>query len=91
MIALPPFEVGAVQLSVACPLPAEAETFVGALGGPIGVTAFEGVDAGPVPAPFVAVTVKVYEVPFMSPVTVAVVVVPLAVVAVTPPGAEVTV
>jgi len=35
-----------------------------------GVTWFDGPDAGPVPAEFVAVTVKVYAVPFASPVTV---------------------
>ena len=38
---------------------------------PIGMTAFEAEDAGPVKvAELVAVTVKVYDVPFMSPVTV---------------------
>lgn len=51
----------------------------------------EAADAGPVPAELVAVTVNVYAVPFVSPLTVAEVVVPLAVVAVKPPGAEVTV
>ncbi len=35
-----------------------------------GVTAFDGVDAGPVPTPLVAITVKVYAVPLVSPVTV---------------------
>ena len=35
-----------------------------------GVTAFDDVDAGPVPPEFVAVTVKVYEVPVVKPVTV---------------------
>src|SRR5918912_3659060 len=34
-----------------------------------GVTAFEGEEAGPVPTEFVAETVKVYEVPLVSPVT----------------------
>jgi hypothetical protein len=33
------------------------------------MTALDGADAGPVPAAFVAVTVKVYEVPFVRPVT----------------------
>jgi hypothetical protein len=32
---------------------------MGALGGPTGVTAFEAAEAGPVPTPFVAVTVNV--------------------------------
>ena len=48
----------------------------------------EGLDAGPVPAAFVAVTVKVYAVPFVNPVTV----IGLADrEAVIPPGFEVTV
>jgi hypothetical protein len=38
-----------------------------------GVTAFEAWDAGPVPAAFVAATVKVYVVPLVRPLTVAVV------------------
>jgi hypothetical protein len=53
-----------------------------------GVTLLEGLDAGPVPAAFVAVTVKVYAVPFVNPVTV----IGLADrEAVIPPGFEVTV
>ena len=58
MIVLPPL-LGAVQLTVACPFPAVAVTFVGAPGTVMGVTAFEGLDAGPLPMAFVAVTVKV--------------------------------
>jgi hypothetical protein len=38
-----------------------------------GVTALDATEAGPVPTPFVAVTVKVYVVPFVSPVIVVVV------------------
>ena len=38
---------------------------------PVGVTAFDGVDAGPVPTALVAVTVNVYVVPLVRPVTVA--------------------
>ncbi len=59
VIALPPFDEGAVKLTVACALPATAVTAVGAPGGPVGVTLFEGADAAPVPAAFVAVTVNV--------------------------------
>ena len=60
MIAAPPFELGAVQLTVACPLPAVAVTPVGAPGAvAAGVTALLGLDAVPVPALFVAVTVNV--------------------------------
>lgn len=58
-IALPPAFVGAVQLTVACALPAVALTPVGAPGVAEGVTALEGADAGPVPIALVAVTVKV--------------------------------
>jgi hypothetical protein len=57
---------------VACALPAVAVAVVGALGGAAGVTALEGLDGSPVPTELVAVTVNVYDVPFVSPVTVAV-------------------
>jgi hypothetical protein len=56
-----------------------------------GVTVFEAVEAAPVPMTLVAATVNVYAVPLVRPVTVAVVVLPSAVVAVSPPGEEVTV
>ena len=72
MIGLPPSLAGAVQLTVAAPSPATAVTFVGtpgAVAGAAGVTAFEGDDAGPGPTAFVAVTVNVYAVPFVRPVT----------------------
>ena len=53
-----------------------------------GVTAFEAEDDGPVrPAAFAAVTVKVYDVPFVSPVTVIGLDVPVPVRA---PGLDVT-
>jgi hypothetical protein len=55
-----------------------------------GITALEGDDAGPEPTEFVATTVNVYEVPFVKPVTVAEVTVPVAM-PVRPPGEEVTV
>ena len=48
----------------------------------------EAAEAVPVPAVFVAVTVKVYGVPFVRPVTTMGLAVPVAV---PPPGAEVTV
>ncbi len=62
MIALPPLSAGAVNVTVACAVPAVALTPVGAPGTVIGVTAFDGDDAGPVPIALVAVTVKVYAV-----------------------------
>jgi len=56
-----------------------------------GITAFEGFDALPVPALLVAVTVKVYEVPLVSPVMVCVRAVEPALESVPPAGIEVTV
>ena len=80
-MGLPPFEAGGDQVTadeafwwVA------AETPVGAPGTVDGVAQPEGDDAGPVPTPLVAVTVNVYAVPLVRPVTVQDVVVPLGVV-----------
>jgi hypothetical protein len=53
-----------------------------------GVTATDAMEAGPVQPEFLAVTVKVYAVPFVRPVTVTGLAVPVAV---TPPGLDVTV
>ena len=53
-----------------------------------GVTLLETAEAVPVPAPFVAVTVKVYAVPSVSPVTVIGLDVPVPVM---PPALEVAV
>ena len=60
MIALPPL-LGAVQLTVADPLPAVADTPIGCPGtvGRAGVTALEGTEACPVPTALVADTVNV--------------------------------
>jgi hypothetical protein len=55
---------------VACPLPAVAVPIVGAFGTVAGVTALLVAEAVLVPAEFCAVTVKVYTVPLVSPVTV---------------------
>ena len=54
----------------------------------LGVTAVDAVDAAPVPARLVAVTVKVYGVPFVRPVTTNGLVAPLTD---APPGLAVTV
>jgi hypothetical protein len=59
VIAAPPILAGAVNVTVACPLAATADTLVGAPGVVAGVTAEEAVEAVPVPTLFVAVTVKV--------------------------------
>jgi hypothetical protein len=72
-MALPPLEAGAAQEIVACPLAAVADTLVGAPGTVNGVTALEAAEVGPLPAALVAVTVNVYDVPAVRPVTVAVV------------------
>ena len=66
-----------------------AETPVGATGTVDGVAAFDATEAALVPARFVAVTVNVYEVPFVRPSTVHVVA--PVVVQVFAPGADVTV
>src|ERR687883_605476 len=72
-MAAPPLEAGAVQLTLAEALPAVAVTAVGAPGTVAGVTLFDASDAALVPTALVAVTVKLYAVPFVRPVTVAVV------------------
>jgi hypothetical protein len=80
---------GAAHVTVACRSPGAAVTLVGAPGGPVGLTVLDGADAEPVPIAFVAVTVKVYAVPLVSPVTVAVRA--PVVLDVNPPGEDVTV
>ena len=65
----PPLLVGAFQVTAMMPLAEVAATVVGAVGGPTGLTAADGELDVDVPATFVAFTVNVYEVPFVSPVT----------------------
>ena len=89
MIAEPPVFVGAVKFTVALPLLTVAEILVGTPGAVgAGVTADDALEAVPVPTELVAVTVKVYAVPLVSPVTV---IGDEAPVAVRPPGEDVTV
>lgn len=71
-MVLPPL-FGGDQESEMEPAPAVAVTAPGALGGPVGVTAFDGADGALVPAEFVAVTVNVYVDPLTRPLTVALV------------------
>lgn len=59
VIAEPPVLTGALNVMVACPLPAVADPIVGASGTVTGVTELLAVDALLVPSAFVAVTVKV--------------------------------
>ena len=70
-MAEPPLLIGAVQDMVTWAFPAVAVTPVGAPGTVLldGVTDEEGEDATLVPAALVAVTVKVYAVPLVSPAT----------------------
>ena len=59
VIAEPPVDAGAFQVTVACAFPAVAETLVGAPGTVAGVTALEADDAAPLPTLLVATTLKV--------------------------------
>jgi hypothetical protein len=59
VIADPPFEDGAVQVTVAEALPGVTVRMVGGSGTVAGVTVFEGLEATPTPTPLVALTVKV--------------------------------
>ena len=90
--AEPPFEAGTAKLTVALRLPVKvATTVVGAVGAPTVVTELEALDAEPVPAEFVAVTVNVYAVPAVKPV-IAIVPLPACEIdPVIPPGDDVAV
>jgi hypothetical protein len=66
----PPLLAGALNETVAWPLPGVAVTPVGEPGIVDGVTELLALDAVLVPIEFVAVTVNVYAVPFVRPVTV---------------------
>ena len=88
MIAEPPSSAGAIHETDAELTPSVAVSPVGASGTAATNTALDGDDAGPSPLEFVATTVKVYIVPLLSPATVVDVAV---LVAMTPPGEEVTV
>ena len=88
MIELPPSPVGATHATSTEPSPNEPVTLETAPGTPAGVTAPEAPEAEPVPAALVAVTVNVYAVPLVRPVTAHDVV---AVVQVEPPDEAVTV
>jgi len=89
VMGVPPLEVDAVQDTTDWVLAYDvAFTAVGAVGTVAGMADAEADEAGPVPAPLVAVTVNVYGVPLVSPVTVQPMV---ALVQTNPPGEEVTV
>ena len=71
--AAPPRSFGAPQVTRRPPLRGEAFNAVtgpGRVTDPFGVTGADGLEGAEVPAAFVAVTVKVYAVPLVRPVTV---------------------
>ena len=71
MMDAPPLFAGAEKATDADAFPGVATTDVGTSGTETGVTELDAALAGPVPpAEFVAVTVNVYAVPFVRPVTV---------------------
>lgn len=70
------------------PMPGVAVKFAGGAGGADGVTLLEGADPEPAPSAFVAITINVYAVSLVRPVTVIGLAVPVAVI---PPGVETTV
>jgi hypothetical protein len=90
---LPPSDAGTFHVTVAFSSPAVAETPEGASGTVVltaGVTDPLAGDSALSPIPFVARTVKVYEVPLASLVTVTFVVLPESTSTVAPPGEAVT-
>ena len=69
MIVAPPFDVGAVQVTVTdVSLATVTVPIVGAPGTSAGVTELEALDKSEVPAELVAVALKKYVVPFVKPV-----------------------
>jgi hypothetical protein len=68
-MADPPLLTGGVKVIVAEALFLVAVPIIGASGTVAGVTEFEALEAVLVPMAFVAVTVNVYVVPFVRPVT----------------------
>jgi hypothetical protein len=88
VIADPPLLAGAVNATEAWAFPFVAVPIVGAPGTVEGVTEFEAALGKLLPVAFVAITVKVYAVPLVSPVTIIGLAVPVLVIL---PGVEVTV
>jgi hypothetical protein len=87
----PPLLTGAVHDTAAEAFPPTADTAVGAPGTVAGVTELDAPELAPLPTLFVAVTVNLYPVPLVKPVTRQLVVLPFAVVQVNAPGELVTV
>jgi hypothetical protein len=59
VMVLPPVEAGAINVTLACALPAVATGLVGAPGTVLGVTAVDATEATEFPATLVATTVNV--------------------------------
>jgi hypothetical protein len=92
VIADPPFDNGAHETFIdPYKSPGIAKTDIGAEGIVDGTTTLLTADGSLLPPLVFAVTVKVYDVPFVNPDTIARYVVALIVVAVNPPGLDVTV
>lgn len=70
MIAEPPSVPGTFHDKKTCVFPAVAVSPVGAAGTVGNIIGLDDADAGPAPAALVAVTVNVYDAPFVNPVTV---------------------
>jgi hypothetical protein len=70
MTGEPPLVDGALHATAAEPSPAVAVGRPGFEGTVSGMTGEDGAEAGPRPLRFCAVTVKVYAMPFVSPLTV---------------------
>ncbi len=68
MIALPPSN-GATNDTVTCAFPATTAGCTGASGTALGTATADADDVAPVPIAFVAVTVHVYDFPFVRPPT----------------------
>jgi len=88
VIVFPPLDAGADHDTVTCPTSGTKVVIVGAPGTVYGVTEEDAVDALELPALLVAITVNVYGVPLLNPVTVALVPDEVAVIL---PGLDVTV
>ena len=90
MIVEPPFDEGALHVMVADVADATtAPVMTGVVGTPAGMMELDAGEAALVPTTLVAVTVNVYDVPVVRPVTVQVI--EPVVVHVSPPGLDVTV
>ena len=86
VIVEPPFDIGADQYIVASVFPGVPKTLVGSSGTVEGIIADDAIDADELPIILIATTVNVYDVPFVRPDIVAVVVKPSIVDADRPPG-----